>query len=339
MHFAHPAYFLLLLLILPMMCWHFLQKRKREPALRVATTEMSGKIPATARTALVHVPFVLRMLAVLLMVVALARPQTSHSLTESETEGINIMITMDVSVSMLTPDLQPNRIEAAKQVAFEFISGRPNDNIGLTLFGGEAFTGCPLTTHHASLLSMFRSVNCDLQQQGIISDGTAIGMGLTNAVARLAESDTVGQQQPARVVILLTDGANNTGEISPLTAAEIAKKNGVRVYTIAVGKSGKVRQPVAILPNGEYYYQTVESDMDPETLKKIAETTGGLFYHADSKKKLQEIYQDIDRLEKAKLKTRNYHKRYEAFSLFAWAALACLLLEFLLRKTWLRRIP
>lgn len=337
MSFAHPEYFLLLLLIIPLMLWHVLLRRRHEPALRVATTDFDRRLPLTVRTVLARVPFMLRVLAFVLLITALARPQTSHSLTEGETEGINIMMTMDISVSMLTPDLNPNRLEAAKQVAIEFISGRPNDNIGLTLFGGEAFTNCPLTTHHASLLSMFKNVNCDLQQQGIISDGTAIGMGLTNAVARLTDGHSENGNA-ARVIILLTDGANNTGEISPLTAAEIAKKNKVRVYTIAVGKSGKVRQPVALLPNGEYYYQTVESDMDPETLKKIADITGGLFYQADSKKKLQEIYQDIDKLEKAKLKTRNYHKRYEAYSLFAWAALACLLLEFLLRKTLLRRI-
>ncbi len=338
MSFAHPEYFLLLLLLIPLVVWLLLLRRHHRPALRVATTEFYRQLPLTPRTALAHAPLVLRIMAFVFLITALARPQTSHSLTESETEGINIMMTMDISVSMLTPDLHPNRIEAAKQVAIEFISGRPNDNIGLTLFGGEAFTGCPLTTHHASLVSMFKNVNCDLQRQGIISDGTAIGMGLTNAVARLADSSTENGNA-ARVIILLTDGANNTGEISPLTAAEIAKKNNVRVYTIAVGKTGKVRQPIAILPNGEYYYQTVESDMDPETLKKIADITGGLFYQADSKEKLQEIYHDIDKLEKTKLKTHNYHKRYEAYSLFAWAALICLIMEFLLRKTWLRRIP
>lgn len=334
MTFANPLYFLLLLLVIPFLLWHFLLKRKSEPTLQVATTEAYRHLVRTPRTALVHLPFFLRVLTFVLCVIILARPQTSHSLTESETEGIDIMITMDISTSMLTPDLKPNRIEAAKQVAFEFISIRPNDNIGLTLFGGEAFTQCPLTTNHASLLSMFRNVTCDLQQNGIISDGTAIGMGITNAVSRLTESKAA-----SRVIILLTDGANNTGDISPLTAAEIAKKNKVRVYTIAVGKSGKVRQPVAILPNGEYYYQTVESDMDPATLQKIAEMTGGLFYKAESKEKLREIYKDIDRLEKTKLKVTNYNKRYEAYQMFAFAALACFFLELLLRITWFRRIP
>lgn len=209
------------------------------------------------------------MLTLVLVVCVLARPQTTTPQSERETQGINIMMCMDISVSMLTRDLEPNRIEAAKQVAVEFIAGRENDNIGLTLFGGEAFTQCPLTTDHAALLSMFKQVNCNLQQQGIISDGTAIGMGLTNAVSRLSQL-----KAPSKVIILLTDGANNSGDISPLMAAEIAKKQGIRVYTIAVGRQGKVQQPVAILPNGEYYYQTVESDADPATLRQIAEMTG-----------------------------------------------------------------
>ena len=235
---------------------------------------------------------------------------------------------------MLTPDLKPNRIEAAKQVAFEFIAGRENDNIGLTLFGGEAFTQCPMTTDHTALLSMFNNVTCDLQTNGIIAEGTAIGMGLTNAVSKLAESKT-----KSKIVILLTDGTNNTGEISPLTAAEIAKQKQVRVYTIAVGKSGNVRQPVSVLPDGSYYYATVKSDMDPNTLRAIAKTTGGKFYEAASKGELEKIYQDIDQLERTKLVQQNHSQKFEAYTPFAWAAFGLLLLEILLRLTWLRRIP
>lgn len=334
MTFANIEYLLLLLLLIPVVLWYFLRKRKYEPRLKIATTESFRKNPPSLRTRLIHLPFALRACTFILLVIALARPQTHHSLSEKETEGIDIMISMDISVSMLTPDLSPNRIEAAKQVAYEFIASRPNDNIGLTLFGGEAFTQCPMTTDHAALLRMFKNVSCDLQQNGIISDGTAIGMGITNAVSKLVQGKAV-----SKVVILLTDGANNTGDISPLTAAEIAQKNKIRIYTIAVGKTGKVKQPVAILPDGEYYYQTVESDMDPETLQKIANTTGGLFYRADSKEKLREIYKDIDRLERTKLTVRNYNKRYEAFQPFAIAAFITLLLEVLLRITWFRRIP
>ena len=334
MQFLHPAYFLLLLLLLPYALWYISFRDKYEPTLRVASTEGYRKLPFSWLTAFVHAPFFLRMFSYVMIIIVMARPQTSDPRTESEVEGIDIMMVMDISVSMLTPDLQPNRIEAAKAVGIEFVSGRKNDNIGLTLFGGEAFTQCPMTTDHAALLSMFREVNCDLQKRGIISDGTAIGMGLTNAVSRLSDS-----KAPSKVVILITDGANNTGDISPLTAAEIAKSKGVRVYTIAVGKQGMVRQPVAVLPDGSYYYATVKSDMDPATLRQIAELTGGLFYEADDNNKLRKIYEDIDRLERVKLKVNNYSKRYEAYLPFAFMALLSLLLEALSHLTVLRRIP
>lgn len=332
MQFATPQYFWLLLLLLPMLLWHILGRRHKA-TLIVATTAPHEKRWSWFRLWR-HVPFLLRLTAVVLIIIILARPQSTSPQNNKEVQGINIMMCMDISTSMLTQDLMPNRIEAAKQVAIEFISGRETDNIGLTLFGGEAFTQCPMTTDHAALLSMFKQVNCDLQQQGIITNGTAVGMGLTNAVSRLALT-----QAPSKVVILLTDGANNAGDISPLMAAEIAKKQGVRVYTIAVGKQGKVKQPVAILPNGEYYYQWVESDADPATLKEIAEMTGGLFYTADTKAKLRAIYDDIDRLEKTKLKVQNYSRRYEAYLPFAVAAFLCVLLELILRLTLLRRIP
>lgn len=334
MQFASPAYFLLLLLVVPFILWYVFLRDRYEASMKVASTEGYRHLPTTWRTSLVHAPFVLRMLAFILIVIVLARPQTTDPNTDSEVEGIDIMMAMDISTSMLTADLQPNRIEAAKAVGIEFISGRRNDNIGLTLFGGEAFTKCPMTTDHATLLSMFGAVNCTLQQYGIIAEGTAIGMGLTNAVSRLATS-----KSPSKVVILITDGANNTGDISPLTAAEMAKQKGIRVYTIAVGKQGMVRQPVAQLPDGTLQYATVKSDMDPETLKQIADATGGLYYAADNNNKLRDIYKDIDRLERVKLKANNYSKRYEAFLPFGIAALIAMLLEVLLRLTVLRRIP
>ncbi len=334
MTFANPAYFWLLLLLLPIIFWYVMLRKHHEPALRVATTRAFQKHVRSPRTVMIHLPFVLRCIVYILVVIILARPQTSFTISESEREGIDIMMVMDISVSMLTPDLEPNRIEAAKLVANEFIAARPDDNIGLTLFGGEAFTQCPLTTDHGFLLRAFGDASCDLQREGIISDGTAIGMGITNAVSRLAES-----KAKSKVIILLTDGANNTGEISPITAAEIAKSKGVRIYTIAVGKSGKVRQPTAILPNGEYYYQVVESDMDPATLQEIAQLTGGLFYKAESREKLSTIYQNIDTLEKTKLKVQNYDRRYEAYQPFALFAFLLLLIEVLLRTTYLRRLP
>lgn len=335
MTFANTEYFLLLLLLIPLILWRFLWRHKKETSMRMATTVQYKTMPRTFRLSMIHLPFVLRTLTFVLLVFVLARPQTKNAINEKHTEGIDIVLAMDISTSMLTPDLQPNRIEAAKKVAYEFISNRPDDNIGLTLFGGEAFTQCPLTVDHASLLSMFRNVNCDLQQRGVISPGTAIGMGLANAVSHLEKS-----KAKSKVVILLTDGVNNAGEISPFMAADLAKQQGIRVYTIAVGKSGeKSKQVVAQLPNGENYLADVDNSADPETLRQIAVTTGGVFYQAGNNRKLQEIYAAIDKLEKTKLQVLNYDRRYEAYQLFGWAAMICFFLEIILRLTWLRRIP
>lgn len=332
--FVHPGYFFLLLLLIPLILWHFLLQDKHEPTMKVASTAGIVRAPRTWRTALRHVPFFLRLVALAMVVVVMARPQTSEPMSEKEVEGIDIMLAIDVSASMNMPDLSPSRIEAAKDVALEFIAGRPNDNIGLTLFGGESFTQCPMTTDHRTLVRMFKDVNTSMAERGIIADGTAIGMGLMNAVNRLQDSKC-----PSKVLILITDGANNTGDISPLTAAEVAKKKGVRVYTVAVGTQGPIKVPYAVLPDGSTYYVTQESDMDPETLQSIATMTGGKFYMAENEDKLHEIYKDIDKLERVKMKVNNYTKRYEAFLPFALIALIALLLEMLLRLTLLRRIP
>ena len=333
--FASPAYFLLLLLIIPLIAWRYLLRRRRsEPSLTMAGAESLIRCGRTWRTRLIELPFWLRLLTFVLIVFILARPQTNEALTSSETEGIDIMMAVDISTSMLTPDISPNRIEAAKRVACEFIANRPNDNIGLTLFGGEAFTQCPLTTDHTALLTMFQAVTCDLQAAGVISPGTAIGMGLASAINRLEASPS-----KSKIIILLTDGENNAGEISPLTATEIAKKKEIRVYTIAIGAQGRTKQAVARLPNGEVYEEEVDNAGDPETLRTIANATGGIFYQAHNRNELRDIYQNIDRLEKTKLRTQNYNKRYEAYQPFCLAAVLCLILELLLRQTWLRRIP
>lgn len=335
MTFAQSEYLFLLLLLIPIIVWHFLFRHKSEPSMRMATTEQYRHSRPTWRTMLIHLPFTLRVFAFILIIIVLARPQTQNAMNQRETEGIDIVMAMDISTSMLTTDLQPDRLEAAKRVAYEFISNRPNDNIGLTLFGGEAFTQCPLTTDHAALLSMFKNITCDLQANGVISPGTAIGMGLANAVAHLEQS-----KSRSKVVILITDGVNNTGELSPLMAAEMAKQSGVRVYTIAIGKrGGKSKQVVAQLPNGEAYTADVDNSADPETLKQIASATGGIFYQADSNRKLQEIYQDIDKLEKTKLKVLNYDRRYEVYQYFGLAAVVLLVIDLLLRLTLFRRLP
>lgn len=332
--FANPYYLILLILPIALVVWHFLRASRYEPALSMASTDAFRRPVRTLRTGLVHLPFVLRVLCLVAVILCLARPQTQNALREREVEGIDIILTMDVSTSMLTPDIQPSRIDAVREVAIDFVHNRPYDNIGLVLFGGEAYMQCPLTTDHAALLSLFKGVNCDMAAQGVIASGTAIGMGLTSAVAHLDNS-----KAKSKVVILLTDGVDNTGEISPQTAADLASKAGVRVYTISIGRPGKSRQAIAQLPNGEYYEADVDNSANPEVLRQIAATTGGKFYTADSRNKLSEIYKDIDTLEKTKLRVLNYDKHYDVYQIFALAALACLVLELLLRMTLLRRLP
>lgn len=334
MTFASPAYFLFLLLLIPYVLWYFLLRHKHEGTLTIATAEIFRKSPLSWRIRLIHLPFFLRALCFSLVVFVLARPQTSTSWRTGETEGIDIMLALDISTSMMTPDISPNRISAAKDVALEFVSHRKNDNIGLTLFGGEAFTQCPLTTDHGMLLRTFKTANCDLQENGIIQPGTAIGMGIASAVSHLKSSKT-----KSKVIILLTDGANNTGEISPLMAADMAKSCDIRVYTILLGAEGKVNVPVAQLPNGEVYSAQVDATADPSTLKQIAQTTGGIFYRATTRSSLRAVYDDIDKLEKTKFKVNSYDRHYEAYQPFAIAALIVLLFEVFMRSTILRRIP
>lgn len=230
MTFVHSEYLYFLLLLVPVVYWHFMKKQRGEAALRLPTMEPFRRHRRTLRLSLIHLPFFLRILTLAALLVVMARPQTHFSLTEKETEGIDIIMAMDISTSMYAEDFNPNRLEVAKKVAYEFISNRPYDNIGLTLFSGEAFMQCPLTLDHKALLSMWPNITCSLAANGTIASGTAIGMGLANAVSHLEKSKT-----KSKVVILLTDGENNTGEISPMTAAELAKESGIRVYTIAVG--------------------------------------------------------------------------------------------------------
>uniref|UniRef100_UPI0015B0921D VWA domain-containing protein n=1 Tax=Alloprevotella sp. TaxID=1872471 RepID=UPI0015B0921D len=333
MTFANPAYFLLLLLLIPWIVWYFLFRSKSESHIQWASTEALRRVPHTWRTRLVHLPFFLRTVLYVLAVIILARPQTGSSWRTGQTEGIDIMMALDISTSMATPDISPNRITAARDVALDFINNRPNDNIGLTLFGGEAFTQCPLTTDHATLMQSFKGANCNLQNDGIIQPGTAIGMGIASAVSHLENSPS-----KSKVVILLTDGANNTGEISPLMATDMAKNLGIRIYTILLGSNSKVNVPVAQLPNGEVYTQQVDDTTDPSTLKQIANETGGIFYHASSRSSLKQVYDDIDKLEKTKLKVNQHSRHYEAYQPFALAAILVLLLEILLRTTWFKRL-
>ncbi len=332
MIFANIEYLFLLILLIPYIVWYFLKRKKTEPTLQVSTTRMYMNAPRSWKLYLLHVPFVLRVLAFILLVLVLARPQTTDNWQNTEMEGIDIMMAVDVSTSMLAEDLKPNRLEAAKQVASEFINGRPNDNIGLTIFAGEAFTQCPLTVDHGVLLNLFHGIKGDIAQRGLIEDGTAIGMGIANAVSRLKES-----KAKSKVIILLTDGSNNRGDISPLTAAEIAQKFGIRIYTIGVGTNGTAPYPMQTYAGVQYVNVPVE--IDEQTLTQIAGTTNGNYYRATSNSKLKEVYREIDKLEKTKLNVKEFSKREEAFAVFGLWAFVCVLLEILLRTTVLKKIP
>lgn len=332
MEFVDKGYFLLLLLLIPYILWYFLYRSKSEPTLRVGDAHPYEYAPRSWRVRLLHAPMLLRVLTFVMIVCILARPQTHNAWDKKSVEGIDIMLAMDVSTSMLAEDLKPNRMEAAKNVAAEFISGRPNDNIGLTIFAGEAFTQCPMTTDHASLLSLLQSVRTDIAARGLINDGTAIGMGLANSVSRLKDS-----KAKSKVVILLTDGSNNMGDISPMTSAEIARSLGIRVYTIGVGTDKVARYPMPV--GGTIQYINMQVEIDTQTLQDIASTTGGNFYRATNNQQLKQIYKDIDKLEKTKMDVKKFSKRYEAFQPFALVAVLSLLLELLLRYVVLRKIP
>ena len=332
MEFANKEYLLLLLLIIPYIIWYVMYRKKTEPTLRMSDTFAFRYAPKSWKVKLMPLSMLLRLLVFVMIVMVLARPQTRNSWDRKTVEGIDIMLAMDVSTSMLAEDLRPNRIEAAKQVASEFIIGRPNDNIGLAIFAGESFTQCPMTTDHASLLNLLQNVRTDIAARGLIEDGTAIGMGLANAVSRLKDS-----KAKSKVVILLTDGSNNRGDISPSTAAEIAKSLGIRVYTIGVGTNKVAPYPMPVA--GGVQYVNVPVEIDTKTLSEIASITEGDFYRATNTNELRKIYKEIDQLEKSKLNVKTFSKRYEAYQPFALVAVLALLLEILLRVTIFRRIP
>jgi len=332
MEFANKEYLFLLLLLVPYIIWYLMYRKKTEPTMRMSDTRAYRFAPRSWKVMLMPLQLILRLAVFVLLILILARPQTRNSWNNKSVEGIDIMLAMDVSGSMLAEDLRPNRIEAAKQVAAEFIAGRPNDNIGLTIFAGEAFTQCPMTTDHASLLNLLQNVRTDIATRGLIQDGTAIGMGLANAVSRLKDS-----KAKSKVVILLTDGSNNRGDLSPMTAAEIAKSLGIRVYTIGVGTNKVAPYPMVVA--GSVQYVNIPVEIDSKTLSDIAAATEGDFYRATNNKELQNIYKEIDKLEKSKLSVKTYSKKYEAYQPFAIAAVLLLLLEILLRITLFRKLP
>ena len=330
MQFASP-YFLWLLAVIPLMVVYYVWRTRQGGAsIQVSTIDGVAEAPRTVRYYLRHLPFALRCAAVALLIVALARPQSVDEGSTSNTEGIDIVLAIDISTSMLAQDLQPDRIQAAKQVAGNFITDRPGDRIGLVAFAGEAFTQSPLTTDQGTLQTLLGRL-----RSGVVEDGTAIGNGLATAINRLRESEA-----KSKVIILLTDGVNNRGQIAPMTAAEIARAQGIRVYTIGVGTEGTAPYPAVDIygqPTGDVVMAKVE--IDEKTLGAMADLTGGKYFRATDNAKLKAIYDEINQLEKSKVEVTERISYHERFLVWALAALGALLLEFLLSNLVLKRIP
>lgn len=325
--FKNPEFFYLLLLLLPMIAWYIWRQKRLGASLQFSSNMGFARIPKSWKYYFRHSVFVLQMLSLSFLIVALARPQSSNSWSNVTTKGIDIVIALDISSSMLAMDFRPNRIEAAKDVATQFISGRTNDRIGLVVFSGESFTQCPLTTDRATVINLFKGI-----ESGMIEDGTAIGNGLATAVSRLKDSDAI-----SKVVILLTDGENNRGEIAPVTAAELAKTYGIRVYTVGVGTMGMAPYPLQT-PFG-VQVRDVEVKIDEATLQKIASTTEGKYFRATNNNKLAEIYQEIDKLEKSKIDVKEFSKKQEEYLKYALFGGLLLMLGMFLKTTIFRNIP
>ena len=328
MRFANPYLLWLLVLLAPMIAYYIYRTLQGGAAIRISTIEGVRRAPRTLRYWLRHAPFVLRCAAFVLLVVALARPQDVDEQRRSSAEGIDIMLAVDVSGSMLARDFKPDRITAAKEVAGRFIADRYGDRLGLVVFAGEAFTQSPLTTDQSTLQTMLSRI-----RSGIIEDGTAIGNGLATAINRLRESDA-----KSKVIILLTEGVNNRGEIAPLMAADIAADMGIKVYTIGVGTRGKAPYPVVDM-FGNMSFQPMDVEIDEKTLEGIAERTGGRYFRATDNDKLQSIYDEINQLEKSKVEVTDYTVYHERFLALLLAALGVLLLEFVFSNIILKRIP
>ena len=327
--FANPELLWLLTLIPLMLAWYIWKADRISADLQISSFRNLGEVGSSLKQYSRHILPALRMFSIALLVIVLARPQSSSSWKNITTEGIDIILSMDISASMLAQDFKPNRLDASKEVAIDFIDSRPNDRIGLVIFSGESFTQCPLTTDHAVIKNLFSGI-----KTGMIADGTAIGMGLANAVNRIKDS-----KAKSKVIILLTDGVNNIGSIAPLTAADIAKLYGIRVYTIGTGTIGKALSPVALYPNGQYQYDYVDVKIDEEVLTKIAQLTGGKYFRATDKEKLKTVYKEIDKLEKTIIEEKNFTNKEECFLPSAIAACVLFLLEFILKQTTFRTIP
>ncbi len=324
---ARP-WFLLLLVIVPLIIiWYILKRNTSTTSIGYSDISTIQKVRHSFRQRMMHVPFILRMLLISVLIFIIAQPQKSFDKNDYKVEGIDILMALDISGSMLAEDFKPNRLEASKEVAAQFIDGRPTDRVGLIIFSSEAFMQCPLTIDHKVLKSFFSEV-----KSGMITDGTAIGDGLGLSIAHIKQSKAV-----SKVIILLTDGINNTGSLDPQTAAEIAKKFGIRVYTIGVGTMGKA--PYPFQTSFGIQYQNIDVQIDENLLKQVAETTGGKYFRATNKEKLEQIYNQIDKLEKSKIDVTKYNNRHDEYFIFTLVAIGLLLLEILLRYTIFKKIP
>ena len=327
--FENTELFFLLLFPIAHLIWFFFVNKNTNRVFSFSNTSfISSK--KNIKEKLVNLPYILQLLCISFIIISLARPQTTNSWEESKTQGIDIILALDISGSMLAKDLKPNRLEASKEIAIDFIKQRKNDRIGLVIFSGESFTQCPLTSDHNSLINLFQDI-----EYGMVEDGTAIGDGLGNSINRLIDSET-----KSKIIILLTDGENTKGKISPLTAAEIAASDsvGIKVYTIGVGTKGMAKSPVAIDFNGNFIYDFVEVKIDEQSLTEIAKKTGGQYFRATDNISLKEIYNTINKLETSELESIKFNTKNEEFYLFSWIALALFLLSFLLQISFFRKI-
>ena len=325
--FLNPGFLYLLFLLIPAIGWYVLKNKTNRASMKISALDGFYHVSHTYKHYLQHIIFGFRILAVVFLIIALARPQSVDKWEDISTEGIDIVISLDISSSMLARDFKPDRLEASKELATEFISGRSDDRLGLVVFSGESFTQCPLTTDHAVVINMMRDI-----QTGMIEDGTAIGMGLATAINRLKDS-----KAKSKVIILMTDGVNNMGEIAPVTAAEIAQSFNIRVYTIGVGSRGMAPYPVQTQYGRQYRSMKVE--IDEEVLKDIAETTDGKYFRATDNNQLKQIYQEIDKLEKSIIDVKEFRKKSEEYLPFVIIAGVLLFIEVLVRNTLLRGLP
>lgn len=328
MQFAHPKILWILLLLIPLIVWYILKQRNAFPAMLVSTSQPYDKMPTSLRASLRHLLFLLKLSAITCMIIVLARPQTYDHWRTSSVEGTDIVIAMDISSSMLARDFKPDRLEAAKQVAIKFINGRENDNMGLVIFAGESLTGVPLTSDRGTLINYVQAL-----KHSMLQDGTAIGDGLATSINRIKDG-----KAKSKSIILLTDGSNNTGVVAPMTAAEIAKDLGIKVYTIGVGTNGMADYPV-IDYFGRLTYQPMQVVIDENTLTQIADLTGGKYFRATNNKVLSNIFDEIDQLEKTSFDVKQFSHTEDNYMPWALLALALLVVRLILRHTIFRRIP